>query len=113
MRVNAFNIRNALALLSLGLLAACAADHDPYKPVSSAQLHYCDNNEQIMISIADNARQAALGFHGRTMVLPHIDTRVDAQAFSDGLFTFYYDEEKGGVLERDGFPILTGCKKPS
>ena len=102
-------LRTALLLIPLIALAACGASRDPYKPVASSQLHFCDNNEQMVLSLGHNSPQAALNYHGRVYNLSRIESDADGEAFSDGIYTLYYHDEKGGVLERHQLPLLTGC----
>ncbi len=96
-------------VVTLLVLSACGASRDPYAPVASSQLHFCDNNEQMVLSLGDNSPQAALNYHGRVHNLTRIDSDADGEAFSDGIYTLYYDKERGGVLERHELPLLTGC----
>jgi hypothetical protein len=45
------------------------------------------------------------------MTLEKIIDDTDADAYSNNIYTLYYDtEENLAALEREGVPVFTGCK---
>jgi hypothetical protein len=91
------------------LLTACSTP-DPMSPTSGNDLHLCDNNEQVIISLSDKGDYAGLVAHGKNIILPRIESEADAAVFENEIYTLYY-EMGTGVLERDGTPYLVGCTK--
>lgn len=96
-----------IAIAMLLVLNACAsADH--FNPTVPNQLYTCDGARQITISIGDMAREALIQYEGRNITLERIDAN-QGQAFTNNIFTLYYDDGLA-VLEREGVPVLTGCR---
>lgn len=96
--------------LSLTLIISACASHDPFKPLAASDLYFCDHNRQIILSIRDKAEVAAFSYAGKTYMLDRAEKNVDAETFSDGVYTLYYDDGEAAI-EKDGIPLLSGCSE--
>lgn len=93
---------------TLVALGACAT-HNPFEPKSAPnQLFQCAGGHQMIVALRDKGQNAAISFEGRNLSLVRIDENVDADVFTNNIYTLYLDDGNA-VLEREGTPFYTGC----
>lgn len=87
-------------------LAACA-HKDAFDPVSSNNLYQCDQGQQMILSLADYGDIASMRFSGKSVSLKR--AKKGDNIFANSFYTLHIRDEYA-VLEREGTPLLTGCK---
>ena len=99
-------MRNYSVLFAFFLLVGCGGA-DPYNPVAASDTYFCNNHHQIVISLGDHGKIAAISFEGRNVSLE----RVVDETYSNSIYTLYINADNGAVLEREGVPVYSGCTK--
>ncbi len=88
------------------LLSACV-HKDAFDPVASNNLYQCDQSQQMILSLADYGDIASLRFNGKSVSLPRVKKGEDI--FANSFYRLYIKDDYA-TLEREGAPLLTGCK---
>ena len=91
-------------LILFVFLSACSG-RDPFSPFASSQTYFCDQNRQLVLSLGDQGKSAAIAFDGRNITL----SRVTDDRYTNSIYTLYIDGDRI-VVEREGVPVFTDCK---
>jgi len=62
----------------------------------------------MVIALRDNAEHVGVTFEGRTLSLDRVDAHMDAEVFSNSVYTLYVEEDEA-ALEREGTPVYSSC----